>query len=76
MNKFQTNGLLLMLAPIFVISSDFLVSKFTTQAAIGKFNKSNRLQVDSTAGEFPSPGPIGARYFNTKLKKYPVKRDD
>lgn len=75
MNKFNTNSILLMLAPIFVVSSDFLVSKFTTQAAVGKFNQTNRLQLEAYR-----PGsngsPIGSRYFNTKLKKFPVERNN
>lgn len=65
MNKFQTNGLLLMLAPLFVISSDLLVTKFTTHAAVGQINKKN-----VTEEKFS----LTKRYFNTEFKKFPVDK--
>ncbi|EGV64075.1 hypothetical protein CANTEDRAFT_114112 [Yamadazyma tenuis ATCC 10573] len=70
MNRFSTNSLLLVLAPIFVVSTDILVSKYTTHAAVSQIYQKNR-EVDLS---YQNTHSITSRYFNTKLKKYPVDK--
>lgn len=57
-----------MLAPIFVVSSDYLVSRSTTQAAMGKITQKNK------ASETFTPGPMGPRYFTSYFHNYPVDK--
>lgn len=64
MNKFMNNSIFFVLAPTFIIASDFIVTKFSSAKTAPHLANGHRKFLDGTYG----------KHYNTNLKRYPKEK--
>lgn len=64
MKQFTNNGVLFMLAPAFLIASDFIATKFSGTKAASKIttNKGSSIFMNHV---------YGSKFYNTSFKRFP-----